>query len=207
MSNKKPDNDAIEICDDLPEGVERRFQKGNEFIDIVRDDDPVSPRNDEGNIGIMACKDHGYDLGDRKPEAHDLRDSLFVMSLWFRNYGDLRIAAEEWPPQEPNGNNRLHAGLVGYIFTTKKRIRELCGNRKISMKEIKREMKAECALYTKYLNNEAYGYRTYKIEKCSLGHDHEIEGDTYGGFYEIDDAIDDACFMSDVESHYTVKPE
>ena len=207
MSNKKPENDAIEICDNLPDGVIRRFQKGNEFLDIVRDDEPVSPRNDEGNIGIMACKHRDYNLGDKEPEPHELRDSLFVMSLRFIDYGNLRIDAEEWPPQESERCDRLDTRLVGYIYTTKKRIRELCGNRKISMKEIKRDMEAECDLYSKYLNNEAYGYRAYKIEKCSLGHDHEIEEDSCWSFYEIDDAIDQSCFMSDTSTHRTAKPE
>ena len=206
MSNKKPDNDAIEICDDLPEDIVKRFQKGNEFIDIVRDDNPASPRDDDGNLGIMACKHRDYDLGDRKPEAHDLRDSLFVMSLWLRDSGELEIEPREWPPQECKRNTRFNIELVGYTYTTKKRVMELCG-KMLSMKEIKRQMEDECYLYSKYLNNDAYGHTYYKIEKCSLGHDHRIEGDSCWGFYEIDDAIDDSCFTSDTEPHYTVKPE
>ena len=186
----------MEICDNLPSDVVKRFRKGDELLDIVRDDNPVSPREDEFNIGIMACEYPNYNLGDEKPDKNGPRNALLVMALWLHAHGNMKVYAGAWPPQESDRDDQWDCSLIGYTYTTKKRVRKLCGNM-ISMKEIERQMRSECELYTKYLNNEAYGYRTYTIGRCSLGHDHKTEKDSCWGFYEIEHAIDHSCFISD----------
>ena len=197
MSKQETTNDVIEIHGNLPSDVAKRFQKSNRFLDIMRDNDPISPRNDEGNIGIMACEYTNYNLGDEKPNSNGPKNALLVMSLWLSEHGNMNMYAGAWPPQESDRSDKWDTSLIGYTYTTKERIRKLFGNTKISMEEIKRQMQGECELYTKYLNGEGYGYRTYTIERCSLGHDHETEDDSCWGFYEIEHAIDSSCFISD----------
>ena len=54
-------------------------------------------------------------------------------------------------------------------------------------------LKGELDTYTKYLNGEVVGFRTFTVEKCdACGHEEEVEIDSCWGFYSAEEAEDAA---------------
>lgn len=50
-------------------------------------------------------------------------------------------------------------------------------------------LQEESGAYIAWRSGECYRYVIYKVQPCSLGHEHEVEVDSCGGFYGYIDAM------------------
>lgn len=53
-------------------------------------------------------------------------------------------------------------------------------------------LQAEHAAYIAWRSGECYRYVIYEVQKCNLGHEHEVEIDSCAGFYGYSDAVEAA---------------
>ena len=174
---KETKQDVVEIQGDLPEGVVKRLERGNKRI-------------------IMACSHRRYNIGEEQPNTNGPKNAVLVRTLWFYEHGMGKLYTGEWPPNESDRYDRFDTSCIGYIYTTKKKIKLIYGNEMPSNEEIVKRFDAECEDYTKYHNGEVYGFNLYDLHKCSEGECHEEFVDSCYGFYSIDDAVEDSGFLS-----------
>ncbi len=200
MINKTPDNDdVIETPEsELPAGVVKRLQNGNKFLDIGVDDDSLSPR-EWTNMGIMACagtEEHG--IGDEKYDKDVLNNAVVHLPLWLYDHSGLFLTTDRddiWMDQQG-----WDTSLIGCIYATKESIKEIFGDDKPTTEKLKEVLRSEVKTLTQYMNNDVYGFRTYSVNTCSMGHKHEVEDDSCGGFYSVDDAVVDSGFLNSEEN-------
>ena len=192
---KETKQDVVEIQGDLPEGVVKRLERGNKRIDIVYHQDAESPR-EWCNLSIMACSHRRYNIGEEQPNTNGPKNAVLVRTLWFHEHGMGKLYTGEWPPDESDRHDRFDTSCIGYIYTTKKKIKLIYGNETPSDEEIVKRFDSECEVYTQYHNGEVYGFNLYDLHKCSEGECHEEFVDACYGFYSIDDAVEDSGFLS-----------
>ena len=151
-------------------------------IKIVEDQYPDNPR-DDSNLGTMACYHKRYTLGDTPNikipdsvnswnEAEEFivkeHKACVILPLYLYDHSGLSIQVTPF-------NCKWDSGQVGFIFTTKERIREERGVRYVTKKQIAKATETliyEVRDYNAYLSGECYGW--------SLIEDGEIIDECYG---------------------------
>lgn len=145
-------------------------------ISILPDVEPWNPREeDEGNVSIMACFHGRYSLGDK----HDMRSedfsgwdemeeflrkkkgAILVMELWLYDHSGLHIKVGDFNGMLPQGHAQFDTGRVGFVYTTKERIRKNWGVKYVTKKyrELARKgILGEVEYYDSYLSGDVCGF-------------------------------------------------
>ena len=156
-------------------------------ITIERDAEPFDPREDD-NMGTMVCFHKRYVLGDRNhgiSEDHYYSDKIGD-TIYINNWDDVKKQIKELKGEiavilplflydhsgitmytSGNTDYRQHeswdSGQVGFIFITKKKVREEYQVKRISNKLLEKVKKAliqEVETYDDYLTGNVYGFTT-----------------------------------------------
>jgi hypothetical protein len=169
---------------------------GKYKIEIIPDENSCSPREDD-NLGTMVCFHSRYNLGDKHDYNHnDYRgwDEMeraiiknekagVILPLYLYDHSGITMNTTGF-------SCRWDSGQVGFIFISKKKMREEYGYKRISKKLIERVkgyLEGEVKTYDQYLTGDVYGYRITDTET-----DEEV--DSCWGYYG-----DDYC-MKEAES-------
>ena len=174
--------------EDLPDGIIKRFKRGNAIIDIKHDPDPIDPRKYDGLIGVMACSHPTHKIGDVKPDPKGPNGAFLVRALYLDESDGLEIYMGEWPPTKNDLRDPQTSMHIGYIYTTIKIIKKIYGVVLMSDEEILEHMIRECMQYTQYLRGNTYAqfvYRDGPRHKGEWYHD-EVR---FTGYFTIYDAI------------------
>lgn len=173
-------------CDDTL--VNTRTSTSGQRLKIYYDRDTESPRKWD-NLGTMVClpqDDYGsieVQLGTRDAcdeYAEDAVVALPVYAYYERiEAGDREVKVPHWDDNQ-----------IGYIIATEERIKGMYDTRP-SKKQIIGRLRSEIDTYGRFAWGEVYRYKLYGIEVCSMGHGHENLADSCGGFYSIEDILDD----------------
>lgn len=134
-------------------------------------DEWTNPRNYD-NLGVMVCWHRRYTLGDR----HNYRtpdeflewakkaDVALRMPLYIYSHSGVTISTEGWryPFNDP-----WDSCQVGWIYTTKERLRRWFGVKRVTQKVIKRAEEMllnEVKEYDCYLRGDVYGFTVYSTD-------------------------------------------
>jgi hypothetical protein len=161
---------------DTIETIKYRHHK----IEFYADEDyDFNPRTDMDNLGIMICFHKRYDLGDN---VYDLSSNDFkgwdelesyiakklhgvlIMPLYMLDHSGLTISTNDF-------HDPWDSGQIGFIFTTREKIRECYMKKHISEKTMKRAEKVllcEVTMYDQYLRGEVYGYEIFDTKGKSV---------------------------------------
>jgi hypothetical protein len=143
-------------------------------IKILQDQDPIDPReSDEYLMGTMVCFHRHYGLGDK----HDLKSENFSGWAEIKTYLEKELGANIIIPLYLLDHSGLwmragrnfsdvdsggwDSGVVGFIYTTPKRIRELYAIKHITKEKLAKaeaELYREVATYNDLLTGAVYGY-------------------------------------------------
>lgn len=158
-------------------------------LEIYRDDNPADPR-DWDNLGTIVAWHPEYYLGDyqiRNPEGrgavreafeasefeslealHDYlvkeKKALVVLPLSLYEHGNIMLYVGTKLDSGDTFIPPSHIGWdttsVGYIFTTKERVEQLCGDEKkyYDEKWLAGELRGEIETYNQFLNGSVFGY-------------------------------------------------
>ncbi len=167
-------------------------------LEIIHDDSPESPR-EWGNNGIMVCFHGNYNLGDYKD--HDYKsadydgwdglrkqieedhDVVVILPLYLYDHSGITIATTPF-------GCRWDSGQVGWIFASRKSLKEGGHADDVDVDKVKTWLKGEVETYDQYLRGDIFGYQLYApppspCETC--GHVNEAEEiDACWGFYGDD---------------------
>ena len=174
--------------EDLPDGIIKRFKRGNAIIDITHDPDPIDPRKYDGLISIMACSHPTREIGDVVPDPKGPNGALLVRALYLDESDGLEIYMGEWPPTRNDLRDPQTSRHIGHIYTTSNIIKRIYGVVRMSDEEILERMIRECMQYTQYIRGNAYAqfvYRDGPRHKGEWYHD-EVR---FTGYFTIHDAI------------------
>ena len=171
-------------------------------IKIMPDEDPESPR-DWDNLGTMVCFHGRYNLGDSnhgykdsdhsnwaelKKQIEKDHDVLVILPLFLYDHSGITMSTGPF-------SCGWDSGQVGWIFTTKQKVRENFEVKRINQKlkdKIKTYLEGEVETYDQYLRGDVYGFEIYEVTTCNLGHEHETDVDSCWGFYGEDTAMEEA---------------
>ena len=142
-------------------------------IRIVQDENPLNPREDMDNLGIMVFFHKRHVLGDSG--THGFRSSDFsswyeleqciskkhkgvlITPVYMYDHSGLTISVngDTYPY-----NDRWDAGQIGFIFTTPQRIREWYQKKAISsvtLEKARKMLLSEVETYDQYLRGDVWG--------------------------------------------------
>lgn len=191
------------------------MQYKNYDITITPDEFPESPREWD-NLGTLICFHKRYNLGDETDLQSDqfrswgdlekyirqTHDPVVVLPVYLYDHSGLRIKIGPFYGLLPQGHAEFDSGQIGYIFVTKKRVRDKYGVRRISRKlskKISGILQSEISAYDDYLIGDVW---SYTIER-----DGEII-DSLSGIYHKDAAENDAkSYIDYIDKKHTGKQE
>lgn len=185
-------------------------------VTVINDPDPLNPRTDYDNMGIIISWARRYDLGDHEgdklrrsleyddvdiTEIADVEDYLMkhygvfaVLPVYMYDHSGISLSTTPF-------GCMWDSGQIGYIVTTGDRYMDWFGspNETIDMsnipvfeeqvKKAKEKMRNEIRVYDNYINGECYMYVIEKIVECEeCGHREYDLLDVCGGFEDEDDA-------------------
>lgn len=163
-------------------------------IDIMPDDMPDSPRNWD-NMGTMICFHRDAILGDKHDYDHSdyngwsemekaiiaNEDVAVILPLYVYQHGGMTMNTTGF-------HCRFDSGQVGFIFVSKKVLREEYGVKYVTQKVRDKALKVllgEVETYDQYLTGDIYGYRITDTET-----DEKL--DSCWGFYGSDYCMEEA---------------
>lgn len=158
------------------------------LLEIHYDEYPESPRDWDAHNGIMVCCHGKYTLGDKQfDDSEKLQDfinedkPLVILPLYLHDHSGITISTIDF-------NDQWDSGQVGFIYTTKERLKKL-GHTKIpTKKKLIEWLKSEVSSYDDYLRGNVFSFTEYKIDKCNLDQEHKEVIDSCSGFYgDIDE--------------------
>ena len=176
------------------------------MLEIFEDLDPTDPREFD-NLGTMVCFHNRYAFGDEtelkscdfssweelESYLYKREKALVVIPVFMYDHSGLSVNTTGF-------SCPWDSGQIGYIYTSKERIRNEYSCKRISkkLKEQVREMLvSEVDLYNQYLSGDVYRFTLTDKEK-----DEEL--DSSSGFYGTD-CIENGIF--DYVSEYFTKAE
>lgn len=171
---------------------------GNKILRIFQDDNGDDPRGWD-NLSKMVCFHRNYKLGDKHEyQQSDYRswteieqaikrkeEIAIIQPLFLYDHSGITISTSDEYPY----NDRWDAGQVGFIYITKKDIREAYGVKRITkalIEKAKLVLLDEVKVYDQYLTGDVYRFTIDEITTCDKGHEHENQLDSCGGFYGTD---------------------
>jgi len=177
---------------------------GNYLIEIEQDNNPESPRNWD-NLGTMVCFHRRYSLGDKHEYKSDDYNNYHVMKNSLIKEHDICVILPLYLYDHSGITMNTtgfscgwDSGQVGWIFVSKKKVREEYSVKRINKKlkeRITQYLIGEVKTYDQYLTGDVYGYKISKISRCNLGHEHHEELDSCWGFYGEDECLMEAESM------------
>ena len=170
-------------------------------IKIDQDYSPMNPRTECDNLGTMVCFHHRYNLGDKHSYKQseynswaELRQALVkdhdpavILPLRLYDHSGITMSTSTGYPY----NDRWDAGQVGFIFISKRRVREAYSKKSISKKlkdKVETYLVGEVETYDQYLRGDVYWYSISKDEE---------DLDSCGGYYGYGDCLDEAKAVVD----------
>lgn len=186
-------------------------RKGNYITRTYYDQSPESPREWD-NFGKMICFHNRYNLGDKhnynsndyngwdelKYQIEKDHNVGVILPLYLYDHSGITISTSPFGCQ-------WDSGQVGWVFCTKEEMDsnwiELSGQDKEERSEVL--LKGEVETYDQYLTGDVYGYRVFKVETCSQGHEHEEELDSCWGFYGEEECMNEGISIME----YHIKEE
>ena len=171
----------------------KAYKKGNKEFRIINDNLPLEPRKEMDNLGIIHYRHRNYILGDEKISDNfegsfkeyldylkkELK-ALVILPIYLYDHSGITISTKPF-------NCPWDSSEVGYIFTTKEKIKEFYPEFNLSKKfleEIKQNLISEITQFDYYLKGECYGYELLTHKKCKeCGHTEEDLKDSCYGFY------------------------
>lgn len=180
-----------------------KYRKGNQVLTIYQDENIESCREWD-NLGIMVCFHGRYSLGDKHDINHkdfdgwsQMKDyiikekkAVVIFSVYLYDHSGLRMKIGSFNGLLPQGHAEFDSGQVGFIYTTKERIKERFGIKKVTDKSIKKAemvLRGEIETYDKELSGSVYGFNLEEIKVCESCGETKMEFiDGCGGFYGYD---------------------
>jgi len=176
-----------------------KYQKDDEFIEIVQEETAENPREAWDNLGHMACFHRRYNLGDKQTEIdkddYDSWDEIeadlnkrapIVIRLNLYDHSGITISASNGYPY----NCRWDSSTVGFIYVTKEDLKKEYSVKRISKKVLKTAravLMGEIKVYDQYITGAVYGFRKYELVTCkTCKHTEEEIIDSCYGFYGHD---------------------
>jgi hypothetical protein len=147
-------------------------------LKILQDSDPMNPRIECDNVGIMVCFHRRYRLGDET----DLKESMFsgwdelrehlekeegvvaILPLHLYDHSGITMSTEPF-------TCLWDSGQVGFIYTTKALLEKMG----VTLEDVEGVLKAEVKTYDQYLTGDVWGY--------VIEDDEGEEVDSYWGFF------------------------
>ena len=176
------------------------FKKGNKVLEIFQDENPESPRSWD-NMGTMVCFHNRYRLGD----VHGLRTDMFsgweemkqfivrkydaavILPLYMYDHSGITIKTTPF-------DCRWDSGQIGFIYATRKAIRESYGVKLVTKKvkeRVEQHLLVEVETYDQYVTGDVYGFKLKTVSVLADGNEEgeeegEEENDSCWGFYGTD---------------------
>ena len=162
---------------------EGRWEHENYVVKIVRDEDPINPREWD-TVGTMLCFHSRYNLGD-EPHYRSVTDMLLrgeedlekwlveeekaktILPLYLYDHSGITIQTTPF-------RSKWDSGQIGYIYSQEERQENI--------------LRGEVEIYDYYLRGDVWGYEVHKKHVCSRGHIHEELIDSCYGFFGDDDS-------------------
>jgi hypothetical protein len=167
--------------------------KPNIVVEIFPDyTDPINPRKDCDNYGIMACSHGRYLLGDEEAkikstdfkswdevEKYLIRDmgAVVILPLWLYDHGGITISTQPFYGRAQHA--QWDSMRVGFIYATRESIERMQSWKrltKVRLAKVEDNLRVEVEIYDQYLTGDVYGYR--------ISVDGEIIDSCYGFFGE-----------------------
>lgn len=167
----------------MDEFIVESKQMGEYLVEVLHDDNGFidSPREWD-NLGMMYCYHRRYNLGDEKLSENYNTDDfsgwdefsrqltrdghILIMPLGLYDHSGITMYISD-------SHDRWDGGQVGFICTTKQRIRECYGVKKITkatLDKAREALKNEVKTYDDYLVGNVYGFRITKdgdeVDSC-----------------------------------------
>jgi len=187
-----------------------KLKNGN-VLEIHQDLSSGCDSREWDNLGIMVMFHKRYNLpnelklnddnfnswDDLKKTIEKEHKGIYIMPILMYDHSGISLSTRREYPF----NDRWDAGQVGFIFTTKERIKAMGCDEKNN--GIYAQLEGEIKLYNQDLNGETYGFIEYKINKCNLGHEHKENVNSCWGFYDIESIEEE--YKDQIEIKKTVK--
>lgn len=174
---------------------------GEYLIKVEQEESPESPRSWD-NLGTMVCFHNRYTLGDKhKYNSDDYsgwsemeraiiknEDVCVILPLYLYDHSGITISINPF-------SCRWDSGQIGFIYISKKKVREEYSIKRITkewIEKVTKYLEGEVETYDQYLTGDVYRYDIVKIVKCELGHEHEEDVDSCGGFYGEEECMSEA---------------
>lgn len=126
--------------------------------EIVRDDDPVSPREND-NLGTILYVSRNYVLGDTMVSRDELENVMnnknnIVLPVYAYIHSGVTVNTTGF-------HCPWDSGQSGCIYVSKDKVRQWFSVKKLTKKlqlQIQDRLRAEIEEYDRYLNGDVYGY-------------------------------------------------
>lgn len=133
------------------------------IVQILRDSDPLNPRTEYDNVGVMACWHNNYSLGDEQPKcdpdewlADNAPEGSIVLALYLYDHSGITMSCEPFGCQ-------WDSGQVGVIVATPDKIQhEWDGDRA----KAEAYLRSEVQTYDCFLTGSVYGYTIDEPDPC-----------------------------------------
>jgi hypothetical protein len=153
------------------------IRKGQFKAIIEQDENPWNPREND-NLGSMFCQHGRYILGDDDavhPNTLTKKETAVILPLYLYDHSGITMRTHPFDCQ-------WDSGQVGWIYGTRKKLREEWGVKRLNDQHIAQAMRtliAEVAEYDQYLTGDVYRYTIEDgdgnvVDSCSgfYGFDH-----------------------------------
>jgi len=108
------------------------------------------------------------------------REDFVMLPLYLYDHSGITMSTSSF-------SCRWDSGQVGYIYCPTNTILKEYGNTNLStLTKVEDILEDEVKTYDQYLTGDVYGFKLYKKEKCSSGHEHLEFIDSCHGFYGDD---------------------
>lgn len=148
---------------------------------IYREQDPIDPRTYDTN-GIMVCSHKRYDLGDEsfnsdyydgwsdyKKHLKEEKDVYVILPLYLYDHSGITISTTPF-------RSSWDSGQVGFIYTTKERLKRLGHDvDDLDKEKVKEWLASEVETYDDFLTGEIYRFVLKSGEEMV---------DSCGGFHD-----------------------
>lgn len=166
----------------------KEFKAGNKVLRIYQEEDAENPRSWD-NLTKMVAFHTRYSLGDKKhgyktedfngwaelKKAIEKEDVAIIKPLYMYDHSGITIKTTPY-------ECRWDSGQIGFVFITKKALRENFGVKRLTKKLIEQAdkiLEAEVDIYRMYIEGDVYRFE--EIEIAENGE--ENDKDSCGGFF------------------------
>ena len=149
---------------------------------IVQDELPPSPREWDTNLGTMVCWNRNYDLGDEQPSESpdefrkELPKNTIILPLYLLDHSGITVRT--FPFSCP-----WDSGQLGWIYTTREKIRKEYKVKQVSRKlreRVEQALESEVKVYDQHLRGAVWGFQLGT--PCSECGKEKVEDSCWGFF-------------------------